>query len=178
MIWGIPKKVFVSAVLGVVVVGLLVGGIVYSRINSGKLPKKSSLVVSKELSEYRDTVGFMFKFPQNVKLKKNENLNSKTYSDVSLTSDKVAGSTSVKIEDSEFKTLDEWEKQNKDLIKKGSLKPIEVSGVNADEVETKDGITTAWIDASVLYFIKTVFKGNEGFWRSVHSTAETTFSRF
>ncbi|OGH22807.1 MAG: hypothetical protein A3F31_03725 [Candidatus Levybacteria bacterium RIFCSPHIGHO2_12_FULL_38_12] len=178
MIWGLPKKVFIYIVSAIVIVGLITSIFVYSKIKPSKPAKKTSVVVSKELKEYRDTSGFMFKFPQNIQLKKNENVNNKTYSDIALFSSQSSGMISIKIEDTQYNSLEEWKNKKKDIISSGSPKPIFLSGMNAMEATTKDGITAASIDNNVLYIIQVSFKDNRSFWQDVYAAVVSTFSRF
>lgn len=127
---------------------------------------------SETFIEYADPTGFSFSYPDNLSLEKQEVEDEKTYATLQLSSKEVSGSLSLKITDSNIKTLDEWAKKNAPT---GTPKEVKLGSLKALEVKTSDRLFLGALDQGILFTIEMPLI-EEGFWGKVYSKILADFS--
>mgnify|MGYP001564909481 CR=1 FL=1 len=122
---------------------------------------------------YADPAGFVFSYPDNLSITKNETTDS-DYADITLSSKDASGSLNLKIADSKFKTLDEWLKLNKAAAKE-EPKEVKLGNLKAMEVKTSDRLYLGALDQGVLFTIEMPLI-EEDFWMKVYEKVISGFS--
>lgn len=107
---------------------------------------------SETLKEYEDPSGFTFSYPDNLSLVKNEVADG-TYADINLTAKELTGSLVLKISDTNFASLDEWIKANKNASS-DTPKEKKLGTLKALEMKTQDRLLLGALDQGVLFTIE------------------------
>lgn len=131
--------------------------------------KNEPVTPSQTMKEYADESGFKFNYPDNLSLEKNDT-DTSAYADIKLSAKGVNGSLSLKIIDSKFKTLDEWQKN----FAKGEVKETTLGNLKAREVKLSDRQILAAIDQSILFTIEIPLV-QEDFWDKVSQVVRKDF---
>lgn len=172
------KNIILSAVFA----GLLVLGAVFflnwkpeskpgQQLNLSIPNKENS--PSETFIEYTDPAGFEFAYPDNLSIEKSDSEDPNTYADLQIFSRDVNGSIKLRIEDTKFKSLDEWIKSNVS----GSVTPAEkkLGNLKALEIRTGDRLMLGAIDQKVLFTIEVPLV-EEKFWMKVYEKILSDFT--
>lgn len=131
--------------------------------------KNEPIAPSQAMKEYSDQSGFKFNYPDNLSLEKNDT-DANTYSDIKLSAKGVDGSLSLKIIDSKFKTLDDWQKD----LAKGEIKEAMLGDLKAREIKLSDRQILAAIDQGILFTLE-IPMVQEDFWNKVSQVVRKDF---
>lgn len=127
---------------------------------------------SKTLKVYTDSTGFSFKYPQDVQVSKKDTTNDATaYANLEISSSQAKGSISVKILDTELKSIDDWFLENNYT----STKEIKIGELFGKEANMNNKITAAALDQNVLFTIE-VASQNKKYWVDVYQTMLSSFN--
>lgn len=173
------KRDILLLTLGVIFLVGTIGGLYFSmrakwsketvqeqeNISSQNLP-------SGKLNEYLDGSGFVFRYPEDIKIKSQEISNSSTYTDLKLISEEVLGAISFRVSDSKTKSIEEWLKSRAQV---SDIKNIALGGISGQEAKTSNGLLAGVLDSGVLFTIEVDFGGNKDFWQKVYNTLLSTF---
>ncbi len=168
--------------LGVVIV-LVASGVFF--FSSSKKPEPSPLqqnisVETKKMPSlttktYIDDAGFQFDYPDDLIVAKKESTNSAVYTDISVSSQKVAGKLSFVIEDTKLTTLDDWVSKN--IVGTTSVeKSVSLSNIQAKVITQNDKTIIVAIDQKVLFKLEVSPEGENDYWNSAFSTVLSNFS--
>ncbi len=131
--------------------------------------KDKRIEPSQVVKEYSDESGFKFNYPDNLSLEKNE-VDANTYADIKLSAKGINGSLSLKVVDSNFKTLDDWQKNVK-----GEVKETTLGSLRAREVKLSDRKVLAAIDQRILFTVEMPLV-QEDFWMKVSDMVRKDFT--
>lgn len=129
---------------------------------------------SETLIEYTDPAGFSFSYPDNLSIEKFDIEDPNVYTDLQLFSKDVNGSIKIKIEDTKFKSLDEWIKSNNSSAS-ASPQEKKLGNLDAKEIKTNDRLLLGAIDQKVLFTIEVPLI-EEQFWMKVYDKLISGFS--
>lgn len=162
----------------VIAVAVLFSGIYLFNVNK-KEPLKNPLVnlpkevaPSETLTEYADPNGFKISYPDNLSIDKKDIPDQSTYADIQISSKDVSGNLTLKIEDSKFKTLDEWVSAN---TKSADVKETKLGDLKAEEVKLPDRVLLGAMDQGILFTVEMPLV-EEKFWSRVYSKVLASFS--
>lgn len=162
----------------IIVLALIVGGTSILFLNRPKSPLSSPLstqtkkvVPSEIFLEYSDPSGFTFSYPDNLSITKKE-VDESTYADLQLFSNEVNGSLSLKISDSQFKSIDDWVKSN---TTGETPKEVKLGNLKALELRLKDRLLMAALDQGIEFNIEMPLL-EEDFWMKVYNKVLESFS--
>lgn len=175
-----------TLILAVVSVLLIVGVIGFFLLNpnKGKSPLSApesakEVTPSSTYIDYADPSGFSFSYPDNVsianRISENEDLavDPDAYADLQLFSKDKSGSVNLRIADTNFKTLEEWKKDNGIAEEvQGSEKML--GQLKASEFKTSDRLFLASIDQGVLFTVEMPLV-EEVFWNQVYDKVVSGF---
>lgn len=128
---------------------------------------------SNTFKEYTDPSGFTISYPDNLSLTTSELTDANTYADLLLSSKEVSGSLTLRITDSEFKTLEEWIKENK--LTAFSPKEVQLGNIKALEVKLKDRLLLGALDQGIFFTVELPLI-EEGFWNPVYQKVLSDFA--
>ncbi len=97
---------------------------------------------------YTDASGFSFKYKSDYKVTDTTPDDNDTYSLLTITSAK--DSTTLSIKDTKYKSLVEWEKDNKTAVTVGA---VNLSGLSAKQYNMNANLVTVAIDQGIVYVI-------------------------
>lgn len=137
-----------------------------------KAPKTAA--PSETFKEYADPSGFSFEFPDNLSLTNNEITDNSTYADLQLSSKDVNGSLSLKITDSKFKSLGQWQESLK-IPTNQTPKGVKLGNLDAQEIQQTDRLLLAALDKGVLFTIE-IPEIEKDFWMKVYNKILASFS--
>lgn len=167
-----------TKVLLIIAAVLLIGGI-YIFNTQKKSPLQNPLAnltkettPSESLTQYSDPSGFTISYPDNLSIDKKDIEDQTTYADVQLSSKDLSGSLTLKIEDSKFKTLDEWVKANTKLT---DVKESKLGNLKAEEIKLSDRLLLGAIDQGILFTVEMPLL-EEKFWSKVYDKVIAGFS--
>ncbi len=133
-------------------------------------------VLSSSLNEFVDPSGFKFKYPVNFAVSTTNQVNENVYSSLTLSSDEFAGKTSILVEATDAKSLDDWLLKNAKKISSEKLQKIKLADLDARQYEQdKKAITVAY-DTGVLFTITTELTTKRETMLNLHKTIITTFA--
>lgn len=173
------KQLLIGTSLLFIIVGGMLGGYLYQ---SNFLSKSSDSVVPEDneesspsttLNKYRDSAGFFFEYPENVKIEKKESKDTTTYASLSLSSSQVSGSISFDVSDTKFRSIDEWVKASG---KESKAKGVKLGELSGKEIDTEEKIMTAALDKGILFSIEVTSENDKDFWQNVYTTFLSTFA--
>lgn len=126
------------------------------------------------LKTWEDPAGFSFNYPEILKIDIHEE-DEISYAHLELTREGKPGRMLVIVNDSNYSTLDQWLKEDKE-VKDASALDTQVAEMKAKKVALKEGKEiTAFIDLDqVIYKIIKEPKG-ENFWNQVYKTILDSF---
>lgn len=172
------KKIIIPAVF----LGLLVLGAVFflnwkadtkpSQQLSLSAPSKE-IAPSETFIEYTDPAGFEFAYPDNLSIEKSDSEDPNTYADLQIFSKDVNGSIKLRIEDTKFKSLDEWIKSN--VTDSNTPAEKKLGNLKALEIRTGDRLMLGSIDQKVLFTIEVPLV-EEKFWMKVYEKLLSDFT--
>ena len=175
-----------TLILGVVSVLLIAGVIGFLILNPNKgrqalnMPETAKEVTpSSTYIDYADPAGFSFSYPDNVsianRISENEDsaVDPDAYADLQLFSKDKSGSINLRIEDTKFKTLEDWKKDNGIAEEvQGSEKML--GQLKASEFKTSDRLFLTSIDQGVLFTVEMPLV-EQGFWNEVYNKVVSGF---
>lgn len=141
-----------------------------NQLSSPLINQPKEIIPSETLIEYTDPAGFAFVYPDNLSLKKNEEIDDSTYASLQLSSKDVSGSLNLEISDSKFVSIDDWLKLNQ-----GSKREVKLGNLKALEVKLTDRLLLGALDQGVLFTIEMPLV-EEDFWMKVYNQILTEFS--
>src|SRR3989344_2528264 len=83
---------------------------------------EDDLEISDNLKEFIDPSGFKFKYPDNFSVSSADQVNENVYSSLTLGFDKVASQTTILVEATSAKSLDDWLLNNKESLSNQKLR--------------------------------------------------------
>jgi len=132
--------------------------------NKAKPTSIKTTTVSKTLKDYIDPSGFKFKYPTGIFTKELEFQSASVYSWIELTSPAIAGSITIKAEDTKLNSVADYLK-NKSVV---NSKTVKIADLQGKAYEGKNQLVTAFIDQGVLFTIITDFQKNKDYWMSAN----------
>lgn len=181
------KKVYIG--LGILIFALSISSILIifsssnsknektvSPISEKKTETLSKPILSEKTKDYIDSSGFKFSYPIELKMKQKENLDNNTFSQLELTSSNTSGSLSIEVITSNFKTVNDWIKNNKKISSNTVVKKVKLADLEANQFSLDNQLNTVAIDQGVLFKITTSVKENADFWQKVNQTIISTFA--
>src|SRR3989338_6400172 len=103
---------------------------------------EADLEISDNLKEYIDPSGFKFKYPDNFSLSSADQTSENIYSSLTLGSDKVASQTTILVEATSAKSLDDWLLNNKESLSKQKLRKIKLADLDARQYQKDNKVIT------------------------------------
>ena len=177
------KKVVIGVVVCLIISGVVTGWLIsrsldkeksVSPLSQQEQTQSPEILPSEVLKDYMDSVGFSFKYSEDLAVESHAVSDAVTYTDVEISSSKVDGSIVFRAVDTTLAAVDAWFKEQN--IATSSSREIILAGIPALEVKVNDTILVAAIDQGVLFTIKVLPKGEDVFWESVYTTLVSTFS--
>lgn len=173
------KKLFFPALLLVL---LAAGGILFLNRQGDKKPNEQINLTptiketqpSETFIEYTDPSGFSFSYPDNLSIEKSDIEDPNSYADLQIFSKDVNGSIKIRIEDTKFKSLDEWIKSNNIP---DTVVPMEkkLGSLDAKEIKVSDRLMLGAIDQKILFTLELPLV-EEKFWMKVYEKILTDFT--
>ncbi len=166
----------------IVIVGIMLvigGGAMYYFLPiKGEQPVVSTTqkLPSQTVKTYTDGSGFTFNYPEDVVLTKQDINDSITYSNLELTSAKSPGKISVKIQDSDVASIDQWLAKNTKASVSATAKEVKLGDLSAREIQVGDAFVTAALDKGILFTIKVDPQKEKDYWVSVYNAILPSFS--
>lgn len=171
---GMVKKKIVLVGLALFLAAAILGGIfIFLKFKKtpGVSEKKetvaSEVLPAEKLNEYVDGSGFVFRYPENVTVQSQKEPATSVYSDLTLSSEKVSGSISLKVSETKIASLIKTNEPEKE---------IKLGGLAGREIKTEKGLSAAVLDQGVLFNIEVDFGDNKNFWEKVYETFLSNFS--
>lgn len=176
------NKTTLFLLVGVLVLLTLIAGFIYyppkNSIQNplGNLAPKE-IKPSETFIDYTDPSGFSFSYPDNLSIlnvKAQSEVDSNSYADLQLFSKDKNGSLTIRIEDSELASLNDWLKANNIP---SSTTPVEkkLGGLEGLEVKTGDRLMLASLDQGVLFTIESPLI-EQDFWSKVYDKVLKDFT--
>ena len=137
---------------------------------------EADLEISDNLKEYIDPSGFKFKYPDNFSLSSADQTSENIYSSLTLGSDKVASQTTILVEATSAKSLDDWLLNNKESLSNQKLRKIKLADLDARQYQKDNKVITVAYDTGVLLTITTELKPVKETMLQLHETILTTFA--
>lgn len=172
-----------SAIFSAVFLGLLLLGAVFflnwkadnkpGQQLSLSAPDKE-IAPSETFIEHTDPAGFEFAYPDNLSIEKSDSEDPNIYSDLQIFSKSVNGSIKIRIEDTRFKSLDEWIKSN-NIPDTTVPQEKKLGNLSAKEIKTGDRLMLGAIDQKILFTIEVPLI-EEKFWMKVYEKILSDFT--
>lgn len=140
-----------------------------SLVTPTSLQTAKKTLPSETFLEYKDPSGFSFNYPDNLSIASNE-ATSNEYADLQLSSKDISGSLILRIADSKFPSLDQWQKLNN-----GTTKEVKLGNLKALEIQTNDRLLLGALDQGILFTIEMPLIEQE-FWTKVYNKILTDFA--
>lgn len=132
--------------------------------------------LSDNLKEYIDSSGFKFKYPDNFSVSTSDQLNENIYSLLTLSSDEMTEKTSLLVEATSAKSLDDWLTQNSQKISKEKLQKTKLADLEAIQYEKDNKVITVAYDTGVLFTIITELTSKRETMLKLNETILSTFA--
>lgn len=162
------RKKLILIIAAVFLITLSAGIYFYPKSNLDNIQKNVSLQnsPSEKLNEYLDGSGFKFKYPDNVKVESKET-DSATYTNLQISQSALSGGISLKVTDSNLKSIEE--------AVSGSTKEITLAKLSGKETSISNGIKAGVLDKGILFEINVDFGESKDFWQKVYDDILSTF---
>lgn len=173
------KKTLLILIIGLIILGFVIFILMRPKNTVYKSPT-AQLTATKEIKpsetviEYTDPSGFIFSYPDNLSIVKNEIADNSTYADIQLNSKDASGSLNLKITDSKFTTIDDWINANKAAAKEPP-KEVKFGNLKGMEIKTDDRLLTGALDKGVFFSIEMPLI-ETNFWMPVYNKLLANFS--
>lgn len=115
----------------------------------------SPLLIDNKLVTYSDPSGFTFQYPGGTSVKKKDLSNTQLYSSLELSSTGSAETITIKAEETNLGTIDNWFKGANKTSVFGEIKKIKLAGLDARQFEANNSMHTIALDQGVLFTIGT-----------------------
>ena len=172
--FGVIATISVAAIL---LVNLTKTGKITSPIDENSKEKVvDNQKLSGNLKEYTDPSGFKFKYPNNFIVSANDQLNENVYSSLTLGSDKIASQTSILVEATNTKSLDDWLLKNKIRLSEEKLLKTKLTDLAAVQYEADGKVITIAYDTGALFTITTELKPDRETMLDLHKTILESFA--
>lgn len=174
------KRVVISGLIVLGIVALSLGGLfLLQQKTSPQTQETVSTTLAKKIpsssqKEYIDPSGFRFSHSEDVTVEEKKSTDSSVYSEVLLTSPRVAGTISLLVADSKVSSIDEWVKEKTLLPEK--VDRVKLGSLDASQVPKLDGVITGALDQGVLFSLDVSWKDDKAFWENVYHTLLSSFS--
>lgn len=132
--------------------------------------------LSDSLKEFTDPSGFKFKYPDNFSVSTAEPENENVYSSLTLSSDEFVAKTSILVEATTAKSLDDWLLQIPSKIDKSKLQKTKLADLAAVQFETDAKVITIAYDTDVLFTITTELKNKRETMLKLNETILASFA--
>lgn len=179
------KKIAIGGSIGVAIVAVAVFGFLFIANDVKQIKENKSTLIKDEkiekkipsttLTDYSDSSGFSIQYPDDLSIKSNKITDNSTYADISITSSKVEGSLSLRITDTKYKTLDEWKKDNANLLGE-NVKDETLGSLQGIEVRKDDKTSLTSLDQTIKFRIEVEQGENVEYWNSVYKTVRESFA--
>lgn len=133
-------------------------------------------VLSETLKEYIDSSGFKFKYPDNFSVSTANQIGENVYSSLTLSSADIEGKTSILVEATNAKSLDDWLLQNAKTMSDKELQKVKLADLDARQYEKDGKIVTIAYDTGVLFSITTDLKPQKEAMLKVNQTILASFA--
>ena len=119
--------------------------------------EETAAVTEVNLKQWKDEAGFIFDYPENLKIKQNTEDNE-SYANLEITAEDKVGKIKVLAQDTKLKSIDEWNKEKaenkKGRIDQGILFTIEADAGWEKELEMIDKSWQFFYPTKFIYYQK------------------------
>lgn len=133
-------------------------------------PTTTKRAESVSLKEYKDPAGFVFQYPDNVKVESNTPSDQSIFSSLNLTSNKYKGNIQIEVASSDLKSLDDWFRKNKVSQSSKDIVRIKLADLDASSFEQNGKLITLAVDVGTLFTFTVDFQKSKDFWLDVNKT--------
>lgn len=133
---------------------------------------ETNIEPSSKTKEYIDASGFSFKYPDDVTVEKLEATDDTIYSQLKLSA-QIEGSVVIIVQDTEFKTFEDWKVSNNTV---SNVKEVTLGSLKGNEVHVGTLTRTIAIDQGILFSLDLDAKENKDYWDKVYEGIRTSFT--
>lgn len=108
-----------------------------------------------DFATYTDPSGFVFQYPKGIVASAKKLPNNQIYSSVELSATGSAETITIKAEDSNLNTIDDWFKGSKKASVFGEIKKVKLADLDARQFAANNERMTIALDQGVLFTITT-----------------------
>lgn len=146
-------------------IGILIALSIFVLINVSRSPQKPQSPVSEKAATqktasdeskfkvYADPSGFTFQYPEGIIVTDKNSPTSQLYSSLEITEKAGTEKIAIKVEDSDFVTIDDWFKGRNITSVFGEIKKIKLADLDARQFEANNALNTIALDQGVLLTI-------------------------
>jgi uncharacterized protein (UPF0333 family) len=125
--------------------------------------------------EFQDPSGFKFSYPADLKVSVISKNDPDYYSSLKLESAAAEENLTIDITATEYKSLDEWIKNNKQIANNATT--LKLGGINANKIQSKGKIMIIAVDLDTLITLTSNFSEiNRNYWENATEKVATTFA--
>jgi hypothetical protein len=172
------KIFFLVIILVIIIGGSLTGYFLFSNkkiSNNSKEASLTNLFQKEEITAdltYKDSSGFSFQYPASIKVTDVTPNNELFYTSLKLS--KGDDNLTINIQDTSFKTADDWFLSEDSTSDLKFSKTIDLGGISAKQYSSNSKIITVAVDKGVLYLIEGI--NDKGYWEKTQEIITSTFS--
>lgn len=182
------KRVALIGLIAFLIIGIIMLFVFISRQQNEKTasqttsptPSPAEISPSTQTKQYQDAAGFEFSYPDDITVETQENESKTVYSDLKLISSEVSGNTTILVEETKSKTIQDFFKKNNIATDEATIASdsVKLAEKDATNVSKENTIETYLIDEGIIFEIKTTWddEADATYWKTIHEKIISTFA--